>query len=259
MNGNKSKVRFYLERDRMLPETAVILLLLSPLFRFIGCWGLWNDRFFVAVQMALPVAACLIMALCIFFFGKRAFWLSCIPVLMGAGYFMVYACGLENWMRIAGCIAVTILVTAVYICTMFGVIRTKWLLPPLFALILVYRIGWKDIEAMQDAVHPVSFSAGMLEISLLCAVAAFLCVSLALKKREIAPAQELPKIKDPVVLPPEPSVQAAAAETEAVQQPAAEAEDISALPARDGEGETAAAPAEAAESEAQPENTGDME
>ena len=203
-NQEKGRVAFYIERKGALAQAAVILMLLSAVFRAVGCWGLWTDRYFAATQILLPIGCNLLFVLCVLAFGKRGFWLSSLPVLLGVVFFVVKSFGFESWLHTVLCILLYLIMAVLYMGTVFGVIRTKWLLPPLFGLPLIYHLLVEDLPAMQDAANPVTLSAGMQEISVLCIMAALLCVGLALKKREQQPPEELPKIKDPVVIAPEP-------------------------------------------------------
>ena len=81
-----------------------------------------------------------------------------------------------------------------------------------------------EVEAaLRDTVHPVTFSAGMQEISVLCIMLALLLTALAMKKRADIEDVELPKIKDPVVIVPQkqtPSASEAAPQDEPAAQDA---------------------------------------
>ncbi len=94
-------------------------------------------------------------------------------------------------------------ILAVLSATAFGVIRTKWLLVPLFGLPLIYHLAVEGRPPLRDTVHPVTFSAGMQEISVLCIMLALLLTALAMKRRADIEDVELPKIKDPVVIVPQ--------------------------------------------------------
>lgn len=219
---DRGRAAFYIEKGSAWARTAVILMLMSAVFRVVGCWGLWTDSYFAATQMILPICCNLLFVLCILLFGKRGFWLSSLPVLLGVVFFVVKSFGFESWLHTVLCILLYLLVAVLYTGTVFGVIRTKWLLPPLFGLPLLYHLLVEDLQAMQDAANPVTLAAGLQEISVLCIMAALLCTGLGLKKRKPeAAGAELPKIKDPVVLPPEkdkpaePGIPEAPPETEA--------------------------------------------
>lgn len=198
----KKRVRFEIDRTGCFAEAAMILLLLSAIFRLIGSWGQWGDEFFTATQIILPVCACVLFLLCIYFFGKKGFWLSSIPVLLGVTFFIIKSLAFESLIHTILCIVLYIAVAVIYCGTIFGVIKTKWLLPPLFGLPFLYHVLVEDLAAMRDTANPVTFTDGMMEMSVLCVMAALFCIGLGLKKKKPEPERELPKIKDPVIFAP---------------------------------------------------------
>ena len=62
-NQKTEKISFYTERKSALVQASVIFMLLSAIFRLVGCWGRWNDAFFAATQIALPLACNLLFIL----------------------------------------------------------------------------------------------------------------------------------------------------------------------------------------------------
>ena len=70
--------------------------------------------------------------------------------------------------------------------TVTGSIGTKWLLPPLFGLPFIYHVFVEDLPALSNTAQPVTFSAGMQEMSVLCIMAALFCTGMGLKKRQPA-------------------------------------------------------------------------
>ena len=182
MNDN-TKVRFSLDKNGFFAGSAVILLILTAIFRVIGCWGIWGDRINMIMLVLLPVCCSLLMILCILLFGRRGFFLSIIPVLLGVVFFVFKALSFTSWVQTVLCILLYLTVAVVYTATVFGWIHTKWLLPPLFGLPLLYHVVMIDLPALNNTVSPVTFSAGMQEMSVLCIMGAMLCVGLGLKKR----------------------------------------------------------------------------
>ena len=61
----REKVKFYVERDSFGVEACVIFMALSVAFRIIGCWGLWNDKSYAILQIALPIVSALLLVLCV--------------------------------------------------------------------------------------------------------------------------------------------------------------------------------------------------
>lgn len=201
--GNKAhRVKFYIERENWATQVAVIFMALSAVFRLIGCWGLWSEPYFAVTQIALPIAAALLFILLLMLVGRYAAWLTVLPVLMGVAFFILKSLTFTSWLHTVLCILLYLMVAVLYTATVFGLIRTKWLLVPLFALPFLYHIFVEDLTALRDTANPVSFAAGMQEMSVLCIMLALLFTALAMKKKR-PPEVELPKMKAPKVLPPE--------------------------------------------------------
>ena len=199
----KKRAKFYVEKNSAFVKAVWIFMLLSAVFRILGCWGLWKDSFFAVTQIALPLAANLFFILFIVLLGTKALWLTSLPVLMGVAFFIIKAFTFDSWIHTTLCIALYILVAVLYVLTVFGSIRTKWLLVPLFGLPFLYHVFVEDLAALRDAAHPVTFSAGLQELSVLCIMLALLMTALAMKKKKPKLEDaELPKIKDPVVIMP---------------------------------------------------------
>ena len=222
MNKDKNangRVKFYIDRKSFWTQAAMILMVLSAIFRLVGCWGLWDDRYYAMTQIYLPIACNLLFVLCVFLFGRKGFWISTIPVLLGVVFFTIKSLSFDSWVHTILCILLYLLVAVLYTGTVFGAIRTKWLLPPLFGLPLLYHVLVEDLAAMRNTADPVTLSDGMLEISVLCIMAALLCVGIGLKKRVPMEEAELPKIKPPVVVPPAAKPEAAAGAEPAAETP----------------------------------------
>ena len=217
--NNRSRVKYYLDKSGFFAESAMILLVLSAVFRVIGCWGMWNDRVNGLMLLALPVCCCLLLALCVLLFGKKGFFLSFIPVLLGVVFFVFKALSFTSWVHTVLCILLYMLVAVIYTATVFGWIGTKWLLPPLFGLPFIYHIVVEDLPALNNTAHPVSFSAGMQEMSVLCIMAALFCIGMGLKKRPVEPTA----VEAEVVQPPvEPEIVQPAAQPEPAPEPVEE-------------------------------------
>ena len=199
MEKSKEKVKFYVEKESKLVQSAVVLMLLSAVFRLIGCWGKFNDSFFAITQIALPLCCNLLFILVLMTMGKRFFSLTAVPVVLGVLFFIIKATTFESWLHMLLCILLYIVVALLYCATVFGVIPTKWPLVPLFALPFLYHVCIEDVAKLQDTVNPMSFAEGMQEMSVLCIMLALLCTALAMKKKKpvLIEEQHLPKIKDP--------------------------------------------------------------
>lgn len=190
----RPRARFYLERSSAWAQTSIIFMLLSAIFRLFGVWGLWENEFFRATQILLPLCCNILFALCVFLFGRRGFFLSVIPVLMGVAFFVIKSFGFDSWIHTVLCILLYLAVAVIYSGTVLGYIRTKWLLPPLFGLPFLYHIFVEDLAKLRDAADPMTLSQGLQELSVLCVMVSLFCVGMGLKKRggepKAAPAEK---------------------------------------------------------------------
>ena len=193
---NTERVKFYTERNSFGVQTMIILMALSIAFRLIGCWGLWNDRSFALAQIALSIGSALLLMVFVWLFGRRALWLTFVPVILGAVFFIIKSLGFESTVHTVLCILLYAAVIALYSGTVFGLIRTKWILVALFGLPFLYHIFIEDLPALGDTANPVSFSGGMQEMSVLCIMLGLFCLSLSMKKSLVEPIH-LPKIMKP--------------------------------------------------------------
>lgn len=203
----KERVKFFVEKQSIWVQAAVIFMALSAVFRLVGCWGLWEDGFFAATQIALPLCCNLLFILCILLLGKKLFCLTSIPVLLGVVFFIIKAFTFDSWLHTTLCILLYILVAVLYTGTAFGFIRTKWLLVPLFALPFLYHVFIEDLAKLRDPVNPLTFAAGMQEMSVLSVMLCLLFTALAMKKQKPEKEVELPKMKAPKVIVPEKNTQ----------------------------------------------------
>lgn len=206
--NNSSRMKFTIDKTGFFAEGAMILLVFAALFQVIGRWGMWYDRIDLIMMLALPVVSCLLLALCVLLFGKKVFFLSSIPVLLGVVFFIFKLFSSTSWLHTVVCILLYICIVIIYPATVFGWIRTKWLLPPLFGLPLLYHIFYKDLPRLSDTVNPVTFSSGMQEMSILCMMAALMFIGFGLKKREPEPTVIEPEVVEPEPVPepvPEPA------------------------------------------------------
>ena len=178
----ETRIKFYVERSGFWTEASLIFMALAIVFRVIGCWGLWNDRYFLLTQIILPIVSGLLFILLLALLGKHALWTTFLPVLGGVAFFVLKALTFENTTLMLLCLLLYAVVAIVYCGTVFTLIRTKWLLVPLFLLPFCYHVGVEDIARLRDTVNPVTFTAGMQEMSVLAIMLSLLFASLAMKK-----------------------------------------------------------------------------
>lgn len=219
----KEKVRFYVEKQSKLVQSAVVLMILSAVFRIIGCWKGFSDSFYAITQIALPLSCNLLFILVLLIAGKRFFSLTSVPVVLGAVFLVFKAIGCGNWLHLTLFILICVVLAASYCATVYGVIPTKWVMLPVLLLPFVYQIFVSDAAKFSDSAAPLTFAVGMQEMSVLCIILALLCAVFAMKKKKPAPIEEqnLPKMKDPKPIMPE-AAPAPVEQTAAEEQPVIE-------------------------------------
>ena len=227
--NESGRTRFYLDKTGFFAESAVILLAMAIIFRVIGCIGMWSNRVDAIMLVLLPVLCCLLLILCIVLLGKKGFFLSFIPVLLGVVFFVFKSLSFESWMHTVLCVILYVVVAVIYTATVIGWIHTKWLLPVLFGLPFIYHVAVEDIPALIKTPESVTFAAGMQEMSVLCIMAALFCIGVGLKKRPPKQKKYRKEATEPAAepVPVQPAASAApaqTAETPAIQAAAAMAE-----------------------------------
>lgn len=220
----QQKIRFWVDKKSFLVQAAVILMALSAVFRLIGCWGLWSDPFFAATQIVLPLCCNLLFIVCLLLFGKRAFSLTCVPLLAGIVFFIIKAFTFESWIHTVLCLCLYIGISVLYVLAVFGSAKIKLLLAPIFGLVFLYHVFVEDLAALRDVENPVTLAAGMQEMSVLCIILAMFFVSLAMKRVKTEEEPELPKMKAPKVIAPKKAGEVMAFAQAEDAQPAADAE-----------------------------------
>ena len=182
---NDAKIRYSVSGRNFFARLSVVLMGLSVLLRLLAYWGFWNNRDadFIYTQIALPVLSCLLFIAVVLLFGQRFFSLTAVPVLMGVVFFIIKSMGFESWIHTVLCIALYILVAAIYTATVFGFIRTKWLLVPLFGLPLMYHVFVEDRNTLLANENAMTIGEWLPEFSVLCIMAALFFITFAMKRK----------------------------------------------------------------------------
>lgn len=239
----KTKIRFYTERDSFGAEAAVIMLGLAIVFRLMGCWGFWQNQTSLIFDVAIPVGSALLFILLLVLLGKYALWSTTLPVLVGAAFFVYTAAQGDIHRYQMFIIMAAVLAALLWGCTVFRLIHTKWLLPPLFLAIFGVLL-WHSGRILLDDPDSVGFLAGLKEMSTLCAVLGLFFASLAIKK-----LVKEPKTAEPAAAP---AAVTAAPEQPKPETPAPAPEPGKAEPAPAPTPEPESAPAAPAEESAAP-------
>lgn len=174
---------YYIERKSFAAWISVFFMLAAAVIRLIYFWGRPLSCGVFWIYLINVVAAAMIFSLAVIFFGKKLPQLTALPVLMGVFFFIVKAFSFESTLHTFLCIILYIAVLVLYVLTVFGVIKTKYLLYPLFGLPLLYHIFIEDMQIYILADPRPPFFEWLPEISVLCIMASLLSVSFAIKKR----------------------------------------------------------------------------
>ncbi len=187
MEIENEKIRYSVSRKNFFVKLAVIFMILSALCRFLGYWGFWSNQTagFVTFQIVLPILCNLLFIVLVLYAGRRFFSLTFIPVILGVMFFIIKAFGFDSILHTILCICLYLAVAFIYTATVFGVIRTKWLLAPLFGLPLIVHI-YLDRDMIAPKGKTVVLAELLPEISVLCIMAALLCICFAMKRRDFA-------------------------------------------------------------------------
>lgn len=184
----KDKLRYSVSRKNIFVKLSALLMGLSALLRLFGYWGFWanKDAAFIYTQIALPVLCNVLFIVIILYMGKRLFSLTAIPVILGVVFFIIKALSFDSILHTILCILLYLLVAMLYTGTVFGVVRTKWLLVPLFGLPFVYHILVEDRNTFLANENAMSLAEWLPEISVLCIMLALLLITFAMKKRDFS-------------------------------------------------------------------------
>ena len=173
------KKRYCIEPKSPLILTAAAFLGISFALRLF--WSIhWhvNDLFILLSQVVLPLFSCASFHVCLFRWGKAQLWTTFIPAFLGVLFFILKAAGFVWWHQLL-CTLLYLLVAVLYGLAVFGIAPIKKLLIPLFSLPLAFHIFIEDLIINRDT-HTAA--AWIQEISVLCIMAALLCISLAMKE-----------------------------------------------------------------------------
>ena len=201
---DETKKKLYVERDGFWTEASMLLIALAVVFRVIGSIGRWEDTRYLLTQVALPVFSGLLFLLCLLFLGKKAFWSTVIPVVLGVVFFIFRIMGVENEWQMVGCIVLYVVLAVLYAMS-FSIPKLKWALAGILALAFLYHVI-EDIPELMNLENPVSFVDGMQEMSVLGIMLSLFCVSIAMKYpgKAHAPEQPKPAPEQPMPAPDQP-------------------------------------------------------
>lgn len=189
MKGNPA---VSVDRNGGSGRNAIIFFALAIVFRSLGiiqrAGDLLANKYSLFAELALPLAFCALMVLCIVLFGKNHFWLSVLPVMIGVLFFILRGISADNilarkpgdWSA-AIRICVYLLVLALYSCAVLRFSVLKWVLIPVYIVGAVYHIISEDYPAIVGGGASLSFSSVMNELSILFIVLGLIFVTFAFR------------------------------------------------------------------------------
>lgn len=136
------------------------------------------------IHLLLPLSAVVLFLVTVLFWGETHPRRTVISVFLGVLFFLLKSFTFATVLHTVLCILLYLTVLALYSLTICGVIRTKYLLYPLFGLPLLYHIFVEDMRFYILADPPVPFVEWLPEISVLCIMAALLALSFGIRKQE---------------------------------------------------------------------------
>lgn len=202
------KMRYIVDRKNFLAKVAMVLMALSVLFRLIGYWGFWNvpDTDATYTEVFLPIVCCILFIVLLELVGRAALWATSLPVFLTAVFLILETASVTPWWVKVLSILLYVVAACIYTVTVFGRIRTKWLLVVTVGTPLVYHLAVQDRTTLLNAATPATLVQWMPEISAMCFLCALLFTTLAMEK--IVPSvydgqPDFVRRKLPKYIPPE--------------------------------------------------------
>ena len=192
----ETKLRYRVSQRNFFTRLTWILLGLAIVFTLMANWGFWSvdDQYFIYLQIVLPVVSCLLYMLIINHMGEKGFFLTSIPVMLGAAYLIICSASSGKPLHSILMIALCIVVTMCYIMTVFGLIRSKWMLLPIFILPLAYRIFIEDKELFFSGKGSFELNDLLPELGVLCMLCAMIFIVFAMKKRDFSKEKPIEEV-----------------------------------------------------------------
>lgn len=174
---------YFLDRRHPAAWLSVFFMLAAAIVRAVYFIGRESTPVEFWIHFVNVIVSCVFFCLVVLLWGEKRPELTMISVLLGVVFFMVKACTFASILHTVLCFLLYTAVLVLYALTIFGVIRTKYLLYPLFGLPLLYHIVVEDSRYYYLADPMPPFTEWLPEISVLCIMAALFCLAVALKKR----------------------------------------------------------------------------
>jgi len=187
----KERTVYWLPKIGALAILSALFMLASAVIRLVwACGEVGMDRGVFLIHVALPLLANVMFIIILFRDGSDRLYRTAIPVWLGCIFFAVKALSFPSMLHTVLCLCLYALVAVLYTATVTGRIPTQKLLWLLFALPLLYHIFVEDMQK-EWTLHTF-----LPELSVLCCMAALLCISLAMKKKAVEPGTYVKRFGD---------------------------------------------------------------
>lgn len=187
----KNPVKYFLNPKNFFTIAAAICMILAAACRCVGIIPQLKElpQEEIITRLALPVGACLLYAASVAFCGKKAIWVSIIPLIIGVLFFILRVFTDDNisgqplgMINILLSLLIYIVITVVYTATVTGAIRTKFILAGIILLPLAYHAGVEDYSAIKLMGNSLTWSAMLMEAGILLIMLGLFFTALGLKK-----------------------------------------------------------------------------
>lgn len=172
-------MKYTVRTKNFFTVASMLLMLLSAMLRIIY----YRDLSILQswVYLYIPLISAILYVAILYLCGSRTLAPLCLPVLGGVVFFIIKAFTFESVLHTALCCALYTSVLVLCCLTFCGILRTKYLLYPLFGLPLLAHLAM-DINELFFAAERTPLSEFPPEASVLCIMASLLCLALAMQK-----------------------------------------------------------------------------
>ena len=174
---------FYIDKHSHFTVICIVFLVLAAVFVILGAKGRWQDPVFVITQVVLMVLSLLLLFIYILFSDRQPLRLTMIPILLAIVSLMFKLFLNPRFQGVAHHVLTIVLyavLLSVWILTMTGVLRTKWILFGLISIPRIIHIFGEDLPIWLGKAAPLSSVRWMQEGALLCMMSSLLFFILAM-------------------------------------------------------------------------------
>ena len=186
----KKRTVYYVPKLNLIVALALLFMLASAVLRLVWVCGDDVSGWLFWSQAALPLLANLTFFTTVLRDSSDRLFRTAIPVWLGCAFFALKALTFPSLVHTILCLCLYTLVLVLYTATVTGRVPTQRLLIPLFALPLLYHIFVEDM-GREWTLYPL-----LQELSVLCCMAALLCLSIAMKKKEAGEGEYVKRFGD---------------------------------------------------------------